>query len=121
MAAPAALPANSLYTIRPDHHSYLVETNPAFADYRQWLGSDYMLKALNQDGHSLHKRLGDGYYEQRLANEQIARLTGYRRLDGYQNDEDQFKALMNQGITFARAQRLVPGISLSPEQVARPG
>ncbi|WP_165011116.1 S-layer family protein, partial [Neisseria yangbaofengii] len=61
----------------------------------------------------------NGYYEQKLVNEQIARLTGYRRLDGYANDEVQFKALMEAGITFAREQQLTPGIALSPEQVAR--
>ncbi|MDO4907526.1 hemagglutinin repeat-containing protein [Neisseria sp.] len=66
-----------------------------------------------------HKRLGDGYYEQKLVNEQVARLTGYRRLDGYGSDEEQFKALMEAGITFARGQQLTPGIALSPEQVAR--
>ncbi|MBF0804060.1 hemagglutinin repeat-containing protein [Neisseria sp. 19428wB4_WF04] len=65
------------------------------------------------------KRLGDGYYEQKLVNEQIARLTGYRRLDGYTDDEAQFKALMEAGITFARGQQLAPGIALSPEQAAR--
>ena len=87
--------------------------------YRTWLGSDYMLKALQTDPNRTHKRLGDGYYEQRLINEQIARLTGYRRLDGYPNDEAQFQALMDAGISFARTQQLTPGIALSPEQVAR--
>ncbi|RPD83033.1 S-layer family protein, partial [Neisseria weixii] len=57
--------------------------------------------------------------EQKLVNEQVARLTGYRRLDGYSNDEEQFKALMEAGITFAREQQLTPGIALSPEQAAR--
>ncbi|HHK5578665.1 TPA: hemagglutinin repeat-containing protein [Neisseria cinerea] len=114
-----SLPESSLYTVRPDRPGYLVETDPAYADYRTWLGSDYMLKALQTDPNRTHKRLGDGYYEQRLINEQIARLTGYRRLDGYPNDEAQFQALMDAGISFARAQQLIPGIALSPEQVAR--
>ena len=114
-----SLPESSLYTVRPDRPGYLVETDPAYADYRTWLGSDYMLKALQTDPNRTHKRLGDGYYEQRLINEQIARLTGYRRLDGYPNDEAQFKALMDAGISFARTQQLTPGIALSPEQVAR--
>ncbi|WP_047761821.1 hemagglutinin repeat-containing protein, partial [Neisseria arctica] len=113
------LPVSSLYAVNPANPSYLVETDPAFANYKQWLGSDYMLNALNLDPSSMHKRLGDGYYEQKLVNEQIARLTGYRRLDGYSNDEEQFKALMEAGITFAREQQLTPGIALSPEQVAR--
>ncbi|WP_304334717.1 hemagglutinin repeat-containing protein, partial [Conchiformibius steedae] len=96
-----------------------VETDPAFANYRQWLGSDYMLRALSLDPANMHKRLGDGYYEQKLVNEQINRLTGFRRLDGYQSDEEQFKALMNSGVTAAKAMGLTPGIALTAEQVAR--
>ena len=119
LADKGSLPTSSLYSIDPNRAGYLIETDPAFADYRKWLNSDYMLQALTTDSDQIHKRLGDGYYEQRLINEQIARLTGYRRLDGYQNDEEQFKALMDAGITFARAQNLVPGIALSREQVAR--
>ncbi|MDO4907530.1 hemagglutinin repeat-containing protein [Neisseria sp.] len=113
------LPASGHYAVNPANPSYLVETDPAFTDYRQWLSSGYMLDALGVDPAAAHKRLGDGYYEQKLVNEQIARLTGYRRLDGYQSDEEQFKALMEAGITFARGQQLTPGIALSPEQVAR--
>ena len=111
------LPINSLYTTQPNHPDYLVETDPAFTNYRQWLGGDYLLAAF--DPTNKHKRLGDGYYEQKLVNEQIARLTGYRRLDGYDNDEDQLKALMDAGITFARSQQLVPGVALSAAQVAQ--
>ena len=119
VAADTRLPNGSLFKINPGRAGWLIETDPAFTDYRSWLGSDYMLRGLGQDPDYTHKRLGDGYYEQRLINEQIAKLTGYRRLDGYQNDEQQFKALMDAGITFARSQNLVPGIALSAEQVAR--
>ena len=111
------LPNSSLYTTQPNHPDYLVETDPAFTNYRQWLGGDYLLAAF--DPTNKHKRLGDGYYEQKLVNEQIARLTGYRRLDGYNNDEAQLKALMDAGITFARSQQLVPGVALSATQVAQ--
>ncbi|NUE67758.1 S-layer family protein, partial [Snodgrassella sp. ESL0253] len=86
------LPNSSLYHINPNNNGYLVETDPAFTNKQKWLGSDYMLSALGQDPNKMQKRLGDGYYEQRLINEQIANLTGYRRLDGYQNDEEQYKA-----------------------------
>ncbi|OFK85623.1 hypothetical protein HMPREF2796_10490, partial [Eikenella sp. HMSC071B05] len=119
VAADTRLPNGSLFKINPGRAGWLIETDPAFTDYRSWLGSDYMLRGLGQDPDYTHKRLGDGYYEQRLINEQIAKLTGYRRLDGYQNDEQQFKDLMDAGITFARSQNLVPGIALSAEQVAR--
>ena len=111
------LPNSSLYSTQPNHPDYLIETDPAFTNYRRWLGSDYLLAAF--DPVNKHKRLGDGYYEQKLVNEQIARLTGYRRLDGYNNDEDQLKALMDAGITFARNQQLVPGVALSAAQVAQ--
>lgn len=113
------LPNNSLYTINPNSQGWLVETDPAFTHYKQWLGSDYMLNALQSDPQNKHKRLGDGYYEQKLINEQINRLTGHRRLDGYSNDEEQFKALMNNGLTASKELGLTPGIALTPEQVAR--
>ena len=113
------LPSSSLYIINPANKGYLVETDPRFANYRQWLGSDYMLGSLKLDPNNLHKRLGDGYYEQRLINEQIADLTGHRRLDGYQNDEAQFKALMDNGATAARSMNLTVGIALNAEQVAQ--
>ncbi|HSX91357.1 MAG TPA: hypothetical protein VLG41_00455, partial [Hydrogenophaga sp.] len=60
--------------------TYLVETDPRFTDPRQWLASDYQLAALNIDPASVHKRLGDGFLEQRLMREQIAQLTGQRFL-----------------------------------------
>ena len=113
------LPNSSLYTVHPGNKGWLVETDPQFADYRRWLGSDYMLQQLKLDTNHLHKRLGDGYYEQKLVNEQIHQLTGYRRLDGYKSDEEQFKALMDNGLTAAKTFGLTPGIALSAEQVAR--
>ena len=113
------LPSSSLYTVHPGNKGWLVETDPQFADYRRWLSSDYMLQQLQLDTNHLHKRLGDGYYEQKLVNEQIHQLTGYRRLDGYRSDEEQFKALMDNGLTAAKTFGLTPGIALSAEQVAR--
>ena len=116
---PIRLPDSSLYHISPNRPGWLVETDPRFSDYRRWLGSDYMLRQLQTDPTRLHKRLGDGYYEQKLINEQIHQLTGYRRLDGYTDDEAQYKALMDNGIAAAKTLALVPGIRLSAEQVQR--
>ncbi|WP_239365334.1 hemagglutinin repeat-containing protein [Snodgrassella communis] len=113
------LPNSSLYHTNPNNNGYLVETDPAFTNKHKWLGSDYMLSALGQDPNKMQKRLGDGYYEQRLINEQIANLTGFRRLGGYQNDEEQYKALMNAGVTYAQQYNLTPGIALSAEQMAQ--
>lgn len=113
------LPGSSFFIVNPDSPHYLVETDPRFTNYRQWLGSDYMLRQLGLNQDNIHKRLGDGFYEQRLLREQIAKLTGHRFLNGYSNDEEQFKALMNNGLTAAKSFNLTPGIALSSEQVAR--
>ncbi|MFT3759167.1 hemagglutinin repeat-containing protein [Thauera sp.] len=115
-----ALPTSRLYHVRPDAGAhYLVETDPAFADYRQWLSSDYMLEALGLDPAAIQKRLGDGFYEQRLITEQVAQLTGRRLLPGHADDEAQYRALMNAGLTYADEWQLVPGVALSAEQMAR--
>ena len=116
--APQGLP--SLYRQASDPSSgYLIETDPRFADYRQWLGSDYLLAALSYDPVTLHKRLGDGFYEQRLIREQIGQLTGQRFLDGYASDEAQYRALMEAGVTYANAWNLVPGVALTAWQMAQ--
>ena len=115
-----AVPQASLFTTHPDPSShYLIETDPRFANYRQWLGSDYLLSSLGLDPNNILKRLGDGFYEQKLIREQVAQLTGYRYLDGHYNDEEQYIALMNAGVTFAREYGLRPGIALTPAQMAQ--
>ncbi|WP_064748034.1 hemagglutinin repeat-containing protein, partial [Lysobacter antibioticus] len=114
-----ALSGSSLFRLTGNGSGYLVETDPRFANYRKWLGSDYLFGLLGADPSHLHKRLGDGYYEQRLIRDQIAQLTGRRFLDGYASDEDQFRALMNAGALFAQQYGLRPGIALSAEQMAQ--
>ncbi|HAP0256108.1 TPA: filamentous hemagglutinin, partial [Escherichia coli] len=89
-----------------------------FTNQKTWLGSDYMQKAFSQNGDNMIKRLGDGFYEQRLIREQVVALTGQRYLDGYSNDEEQFKALMDAGIAFGKQYNLTPGVALTAEQMA---
>lgn len=114
------IPTASLFRTLPGPAShYLVETDPAFASYRNWLSSDYLLNALSYDPATVTKRLGDGFYEQRLIREQVAQLTGYRYLEGSKDDQDQYTALMNAGATFAKAYQLTPGIALSAAQMAQ--
>ncbi|WAM58662.1 hemagglutinin repeat-containing protein [Avibacterium paragallinarum] len=113
------LPQASLYQINPDApNGYLVETDPRFTDRKQWLSSDYMFNALRYDHENVQKRLGDGYYEQRLVNEQIHQLTGRRFLDNHQTDYEQYKALMDSGIYYAKKFNLIPGVGLTAEQMA---
>lgn len=113
------LPDNSLFKVNPSSDvPYLVETDPRFTNERQWLGSDYMQDAFTANGDNTQKRLGDGYYEQRLIREQVIGITGQRYLDGYNNDEEQYKALMDRGITFGKQYDLKIGVALTPEQMA---
>ncbi|EME1599608.1 hemagglutinin repeat-containing protein, partial [Escherichia coli] len=113
------LPDSSLFKTNPAVNvPYLVETDPRFTNQKTWLGSDYMQKAFSQNGDNMLKRLGDGFYEQRLIREQIVALTGQRYLDGYSNDEEQFKALMDAGIAFGKQYNLTPGVALTAEQMA---
>jgi filamentous hemagglutinin len=114
------LPNSSLFTIHPASNArYLVETDPRFANYRQWLSSDYLLTASGFQPEAAQKRLGDGFYEQKLIREQVAALTGYRFLGDHRSDEAQYMALMTAGATFAQAHQLRPGIALSAAQVAQ--
>ena len=113
------LPDNSLFSINtnPALH-YLVQSDPRFTNYRTWLSSDYMLQQLNVDPTLTQKRLGDGFYEQKLVREQVAELTGRRFLDGYSTDEAQYRALLETGVTVARQYNLKVGVELSAAQIA---
>jgi len=118
----AAVPVvtNSLFQTSPDvAASYLIESNPRFTNYRNWLSSDYMLNQLASDPATMQKRLGDGFYEQKLIREQINQLTGRRFLTGYASDEAQYQALMDNGITTARTMQLIPGVALTAAQTAQ--
>ncbi|SUT87953.1 heme utilization or adhesion protein [[Actinobacillus] rossii] len=117
--ADITLPQASLYKINPEApNGYLVETDSRFTDRKQWLSSDYMFNALRHDHNYVQKRLGDGFYEQRLVNEQINQLTGRRFLDNYSSDFEQYKALMDSGIYYANKFNLRLGVGLTTQQMA---
>ena len=114
------LPANSLFKMHSEPGSkYLVETDPRFANYRDWLSSDFLLQQMALDPTVTQKRLGDGFYEQRLVREQIGQLTGTGYLSGYADDESMYRALLTNGATFAKAHQLMPGIALTAEQMTQ--
>ena len=114
-----SLDKSSLYNVNPNApKGYVIETDPRFANKQKWLSSDYMFNALRYDPNNMLKRLGDGFYELRLVNEQINQLTGRRYLEGYQNDLEQYQGLMNNGIRYAKQFNLVLGVGLTKEQMA---
>jgi len=97
---------------------YLIETNPQFANYKNFLSSDYLLQRVKSDPEKVSKRLGDGYYEQKFVMEQITQLTGRKYLGDYSSDLEQYKALMDQGAVVAKAYNLTVGVGLTKEQMA---
>src|SRR5690606_31523211 len=54
-----SVPTSSLFQLDPAPSAdVLIETDPRFTDRREWLSSDYMLKAVQQDPTTSHKRMG---------------------------------------------------------------
>ncbi|WP_312932521.1 two-partner secretion domain-containing protein [Stutzerimonas nitrititolerans] len=110
---------NGMFHFNPSgSHNYLIETNPAFASLKNFLSSDYMLGQLGYDTDVTQKRLGDGFYEQRLIREAIVDRTGQRYLAGLTSDEAMFRYLMDNAIASKDALGLSLGVSLTAEQVA---
>lgn len=113
------IPKNGLFTTRSDPNAtYLVETNSRFSNYSTYTSSDYLMKQLSVDPAKVAKRLGDGFYEQRLVNEQISQLTGRQYLLGYNNTDEEYRALLDNGVTTAKTLELIPGIALTNSQIA---
>lgn len=113
-----SLPTETLYQIHPDiTANALIETDSAFTNRKNFLSSQYMIDALANDPERRLKRLGDGFYEQQLINEQIVSATGKQYLEGYTDNEAEYKALLEAGIAFGKAFKLAPGIALSKEQM----
>ncbi|MEE7565799.1 S-layer family protein, partial [Xanthomonas sp. Kuri4-3] len=97
---------------------YLIETDPRFVDYDNFISSDYLLDKLGVDPEWTHTRLGDGFYEQRLVLDQITELTGRRYLGNYEDGVAQYRALLEGGIAAADALQLSVGVGLTAAQVA---
>ena len=115
-----SLPPGGLFHTNTDSQArYLVETNPVFANRTEWLSSDWYFQSLKLDPAMIQKRLGDGFYEQKLIREEILSLTGKAMLGGYANEEAQFREMMTAGATLVQALNIRPGISLNAEQVAK--
>ncbi|HFF3782393.1 TPA: hemagglutinin repeat-containing protein [Stenotrophomonas maltophilia] len=120
MGAPdTRAPSASLFNVNLNGGQYLVETDPRFTDHKTWLSSDHLLGQMGYSPDTVQKRLGDGYYEQKLVREQIGQLTGRRFLDGYASDEAQYRALLEAGATVASEWGLRPGVALTEAQMAQ--
>ena len=93
--------------------TYVIETDPNFTDRRNFLSSDYVLSRLKLDPMNVQKRLGDGYYEQQLVMQEIMSQTGKSRLQSGLSAEEQYRQLMDAGISVTKSQSIVLGRGLT--------
>ena len=111
--------SSKIYKLNNDPSAkYLIETNKKYADYHEFLSSDYLLERVKADPEKVGKRLGDGYFEQKFVIEQIAKLTGRPYLGDYGSNMEQFAALMEAGAVAAAELNLEIGVALTAEQMA---
>ncbi|ORT83449.1 hypothetical protein B7G54_24330 [Burkholderia puraquae] len=113
------LPSSGLYKVANSPGvNYFVQTDPRFTSYSNFISSDYMLNLLGINPMQTQKRLGDGFYETQLVQQQITSLTGRRYLPGYASDEDEYQKLMASGVATAKQFNLEPGVALTDAQMA---
>ena len=111
---PLHISDSSLYHVTSDPTArYLVETDPAYADRKTFLSSDYFFRRMQYDPEKLEKRLGDGYYESQLVRDRLMQLKG--RPAG----ETEYKALMDAAVRWAQENKDVRiGMALTEDQKA---
>lgn len=98
---------------------YLVESNPLYTNYSNFIGSSYFLEKMNYQGDRKTKRLGDAGYETKLVSDAIFRLTGQRTLNpDFQSENEQFVALMDSAVNLSGILDLELGKPLSQQQLA---
>ncbi|MGN6668675.1 MAG: hemagglutinin repeat-containing protein, partial [Trinickia sp.] len=113
------LPNNALYQVVSDPgRRYLIETDPRFTNHKHWLSSETMVAALSTDPGAVQKRLGDGFYEQQLIQQQIVEATGQRFIGNYTDNQTQYQALMANGAKAAKRFDMNVGTALTDAQMA---
>ncbi|WP_373797951.1 two-partner secretion domain-containing protein, partial [Achromobacter insuavis] len=115
---PPTIPTSKLYqVITAPNAPYLIATDSQFIGSRTVVSSDFLLEKLNQNPGHILKRLGDGFYEQKLVAEQVMLATGQRFVGDYTDNETQYKALLTAGADFANQFGLAVGTALTEEQM----
>ena len=111
---PLHISDSSLYHITSDPTArYLVETDPAYADRKTFLSSDYFFRRMQYDPEKLEKRLGDGYYESQIVRDRLMQLKGKPA------GETEYKALMDAAVRWAQENKDVRiGMALTEDQKA---
>jgi filamentous hemagglutinin len=109
----------SLFVLSKPDSKYLIETNPEFTIYENFISSDYLLRHVDYDLDKKIKLVGDAFYEAKLIGDSIYKQTGRSYLySDITDDQEQYKRLMDSAIAQKEELGLIPGVSLSKEQVA---
>jgi len=94
------------------------ETNSAYTDRNQFLGSAYFLDRLGLNPDRDYRFLGDAAFDTRYVSNAILNQTGSRYINGIGSDLDQMRYLMDSAATQQQALGLTFGVALTAAQVA---
>ena len=94
------------------------ETNSAFTDTKQFLGSAYFLGKLRINPERDYRFLGDAAFDTRYVSNAVLNLTGSRYINGVGSDMEQMRYLMDSAAAQQQKLGLKFGVSLTAEQVA---
>ncbi|EOO2175112.1 hemagglutinin repeat-containing protein, partial [Escherichia coli] len=95
------------------------ETDPAYTDEKQFLGSSYILDRLGLKPEKDYRFLGDAAFDTRYVSNVILNQTGSRYINGTGSDLAQMKYLMDSAAAQQKALGLTFGVSLTAGQVAQ--
>lgn len=94
------------------------ETNSAYTDRNQFLGSSYFLDRLGLNPDRDYRFLGDAAFDTRYVSNAILNQTGSRYINGIGSDLDQMRYLMDSAAEQQKKLGLKFGVALTAEQVA---
>ncbi|HAS1057815.1 TPA: filamentous hemagglutinin N-terminal domain-containing protein [Enterobacter cloacae] len=94
------------------------ETNSAYTDRNQFLGSAYFLDRLGLNPDRDYRFLGDAAFDTRYVSNAILNQTGSRYINGIGSDLDQMRYLMGSAAEQQKTLGLKFGVALTAEQVA---
>ncbi|EMA2821459.1 contact-dependent inhibition toxin CdiA [Escherichia coli] len=94
------------------------ETDPAYTDEKQFLGSSYFLDRLGLKPEKDYRFLGDAAFDTRYVSNYMLNQIGGRYINGGGSDTDQMRYLMDNAARAQKALGLKFGVALTADQVA---
>ncbi|MBJ9157110.1 hemagglutinin repeat-containing protein [Citrobacter sp. FDAARGOS_156] len=94
------------------------ETNVAYTDQNQFLGSAYMLDRLKLNPEYDYRFLGDAAFDTRYVSNAMLNKTGSRYINGIGSDLEQMRYLMDSAASTQQSLGLKFGVALTADQIA---